>query len=192
MKTTLPVVAILFALGMPVAHGNPDVWVEAGSTYRFEDGHVTGLAFEWRFDEYFSARTVNTYDANRSGALESEEVERLRTEAFDPLEKFDYYVHIWVGGEKRETPKIDEFSASIKDEKLVYRFTVALTPPADPGVGEIVASLFDEKIYVDFRFFEENFLLVEGAMGQDCKFRVARGKGAQSGHPRPVTLTCGG
>ena len=134
MKKTFSAVAILLALGVPAAHGNPDVWVKAGATYSFEDRHVTGLSFEWEFDEYFSSRTLRTYDANQSGTLEPEEVEQLREEVFDPLRKFDYYVHIW--GRRRRSAKprsIDEFSASIKDRKLVYRFTVALTPPADPG-----------------------------------------------------------
>ena len=135
---------------------------------------------------------MRAYDADRSGVLEPNEVEHLRREVFDPLKKFNYYVHIWAGGEKRDSPSIDDFSASFDDKKLVYRFTVALTPPADPAAGDIVASLYDEEIYVDFRFFEKNFLLVHGAMSPGCKFKIARGKGAQSGHPQPVTLNCGG
>ena len=192
VKIIFLAVAVLFAMGAPVAHGNPDVWVKAGATYRFEDGKVTGISFEWKFDQYFSSRTMRTYDADQSGVLEPKEIEHLRSEAFDPLKKFDYYVHIWVGAEKRENPSIDDFSARFDDKKLVYRFTIALTPPADPAAGDIVASLYDEQIYVDFRFFKKNFLLVEGAMSPGCKFRIARGKGAQSGHPQPVTLKCGG
>ncbi len=183
--------ALIAAMGAPVVHANPDVWVRAGATYHFEDRKVSAITFEWRFDAYFSSRTIQTYDRDRSGVLEVAEIADLRGEAFDPLNKFDYYVHIWVGREKRGGPRIEKFTAAIDDRKLVYRFTVRLTPPADPAVEEIIASLHDRDTVVDFRLFEKNFLLVDGAMDPDCKFRIARGKGAQSGHAQPITLSCG-
>ena len=192
MKKLLLATAMLIALGAPGAHANPDVWVKASMTYRFEDGKIAGITFDWRFDEYFSSRTIKTYDADRSGVLEAKEVERLRGEAFEPLEKFGYYVHIWVAGEKRENLNIEDFAASIDGNQLVYRYLVALTPPADPGAGDIVVSLYDKEIVVDFRFIKKNFLLVQGAMKPGCKFQVKRGRGAQSGHLQPVTLKCGG
>jgi len=182
--------ALLAAMGAPEVHANPDVWVRAGATYHFEDSKVSAITFEWRFDAYFSSRTIQTYDRDKSGVFEATEIDRLRGEAFEPLEKFDYYVHIWDGTKKRDHPQIEAFDAAIDDRKLVYRFTVRLTPPADPAVQKIIASLYDPNIVVDFRLFEKNFLLVDGAMDPDCKFRIARGKGAQSGHTQPITLRC--
>ena len=183
---------MLFALGAPGVQANPDVWVKAGMTYRFEDGKISGITFDWRFDEYFSSRAIETYDGDRSRVLEATEVGRLRGEAFDPLGKSGYHVHVWEAGKKRENLGIEDFTASIDGNLLVYRFTVGLTPPADPGAGDIVVSLYDKEIHIDFRFIEKNFILVQGAMTPGCKFRVARGKGAQADHRQPVTLKCGG
>ena len=67
-----------------------------------------------------------------------------------------------------------------------------VVPPGDPSEGPVIVSLFDPDNVVDFQFAKSNFLLVDGEVKEGCKFRVARGKGEQSGHPRPVTLTCGG
>ena len=192
MRATYFAAVLLAAVWVSDAHANPDVWVRAGATYRFEDMKVAAITFEWRFDEYFSDRTIRTYDSNENGVLEPKEVEQLRGEAFDPLKKFDYYVHIWVGGEKRENHQIESFEARVDNTKLIYRFTVALTPSANPRAEEVIASLYDKEIYVDFRLFENSFLLVQGVMSFDCKFRIARGKGAQSGHAQPITLKCGG
>ena len=178
-------------LKVPNVSANPDVWVKAGLTYRFADGKLTGLKFNWRFDEYFSSRAMQTYDCNQSGVLETAEAERLRVEIFDPLSKFDYYVHLWVAGEKQTILSIENFAATIDGAQLVYQFTVALQTPIDPSVGVIITSLYDQKIVVDFRFFTEDFLLVEGVLDPSCKFSIARGKGAQSGHPQPITLNCG-
>ena len=183
---------MLISLGAPGAQANPDVWVKASMTYRFEDGKITGITYDWRFDEYFSSRTIKTYDADQSGVLEAPEVGRLRGEAFDPLKNFGYHVHVWVAGEKRDNLKIEDFTARVDGNILVYRFAVALAPPADPVAGDIVASLYDKEIVIDFRFIKKNFLLLDGAMKPGCKFQIKRGTGAQSGHRQPVTLKCGG
>ena len=177
-------------LGITNADANPDVWVKTGLTYQFDNGKLSGLQFTWQFDEYYSSRSIQTYDTNQNKILESDEVSRLRAEAFDPLARFGYYIHLWVGGEKHKQLTIKDFAATIDGTQLVYRFTAALIPPADPNTDAIVTSLYDDKIVVDFRFFKENFLLVEGDIDPGCKFRIARGKGAQSGHPQVVTLKC--
>ncbi len=191
-KLILHAAAVLVATGAQAANANPDVWVRAGATYHFADQKVSGITFEWRFDAYFSSRAIRTYDRDKSGVLEAAEIEYLRARAFDPLERSDYYAHIWVGREKRGSPRIEMFTAEIHGGALIYRFTVPVTPPADPAADTIVASLHDRDIVIDFRLFEKNFLLVDGAMRPDCKFRIARGKGAQSGHAQPITLSCGG
>ena len=49
---------MLVTLGTPGAHANPDVWVKAAMTYRFDDGKITAVTFDWRFAEYFSSRTI--------------------------------------------------------------------------------------------------------------------------------------
>ena len=101
-------------------------------------------------------------------------------------------MHVWVGDGRREGHEVDRFSARVEDERLVLEFSVPVAPPADPGEGPVVVSLFDGENEVDFRFAESNFILADGEVRSGCRFRIARGRGEQSGHPRPVTLTCGG
>ena len=191
VKALLLALVVAVSLGVGRVNANPDVWVTAGIIFRFEDARVNGLTYVWRFDDYYSSRAVQTYDSNRDGTFGPQEVARLRAESFDPLTRFGYYVHVWANGEKRKTPDIENFTVSIEDAHLVYRFTVPLIPSADPSTSPVVASLFDNNTVVDFRFSETDFLLVDGTMGAGCKFRVARGKGALSDHSQVVTLKCG-
>lgn len=191
VRASLPAIFLASSLGTTPARGNPDVWVEAGIVFEFEEYRVTGLTFVWRFDDYYSSRAIRTHDHDRNGVLGPAEVEALRTGTFDPLARFDYYVHVWARGQKLEGHEVDRFTASVEEGRLVYEFSVPLTPPVDPDDGPMTASLFDEERVVDFRFSESDFLLVGGAMKTGCKFRVARGSGALSGHPQPVTLECG-
>ena len=190
--TSLPTVVALLCLATTPALANPHVWVEARITFELEEHRVGGLRFEWRFDDYYSSHAIRTHDLDADGALEPEEIRALRMDSFDPLARFDYYVHLWVGNERREGHEVDRFSAKVEDKRLVYELSVSVTPPADPREGPVIVSLFDGENAVDFRFAESEFLLADGEVKAGCKFRIARGRGAQSGHPRPVTLECGG
>ena len=186
-----PAVAALGLAATP-ALANPHVWVESRITFELEDHRVEALTFAWRFDPFFSSHAILIHDLDGDGALGTEEVRSLRTDAFDRLAHFDYYVHVWVGDAKRDGHEADRFSARVEDAHLVFEFSVPVAPPADPDEGPVVVSLFDGENEVDFQFAESNFLLVDGDLSSGCGFRVARGQGEQSGHPRPVTLTCGG
>ena len=174
------------------ALSNPHVWVETRITVEFEDHRVEGLRFAWRFDDFYSSHTIRTHDLDDDGALGPEEVRALRAEEFDPLARFDYYVHVWVGDARHAGHEVDRFSARVEDKRLIYEFSMPVTPPADPGQRPVVVSVFDHENEVDFQFADTDFLLADGEVKKGCRFRVARGRGEQSGHPRPVTLTCGG
>ncbi len=184
------VIALALFIPAPV-EANPDVWVKSAVTYHFSDNRVTGLTYRWRFDNYFSSRNIETYDLDKSGQFESDEMERLRRETFDPLVKHGYHAHVWQDDSRYADLEATDFNAGIEDERLVFGFHLRLEPSADPFAGPVISSLFDAETVVDFRFVKKKFLLVEGTMPSGCKFRVARGKGAQDAHPQPVTLTCG-
>ena len=184
------VVALTVTLAAAEARANPDVWVETTITVAFDEQRVSGLDFSWTFDDFYSAHTIQTYDLDGDGTLNPLEVRNLRGETFDPLSPAGYFVHIWSGEEKLEGVHVDRFAARIERARLVYEFSVGLTPPLDPRTEPVTVSLFDRENFVDFSFSNSPFLLVSGEMMPGCKFRIARGKGAQSGHPQPVTLAC--
>lgn len=186
------IVALTVTMAAAEAHANPDVWVETTITVAFDEQRVSRLEFSWAFDDFYSARAIQTYDLDGDGTLNSQEVRKLRTEAFDPLSPADYFIHVWSGEEKHEGHGVDRFAARIEEKRLVYEVALTLSPPLDPKLKPVTVSLFDPEVVVDFNFADSAFLLVSGEMTPGCAFSVARGKGAQSGHPQPVTLACEG
>ncbi len=189
---TLAALVLALSLTAPQAQANPHVWVEARMAFEIEEHRVTGLTFVWRFDDYYSSSTIRSYDRDRDRAFTPAEIRALRTGTFDPLGRSDYHVHVWTGGGRREGHSIGRFTARIEEGRLVIEFSVPVTPPADPSEDPVIVSLFDRKNVVDLSFRPSDFLGVVGELKPGCKFRVGRGKGEQSGHPRPVTLWCGG
>ena len=192
LGASLAAAVAALSLTATAALANPHVWVESRITFELEDDRVEALTFAWRFDYFYSSHAIRTHDLDGDGALGPEEVRSLRADSFDPLARFDYHVHVWVGDARRKGHEVDRFSARVEDERLVLEFSVPVAPPADPGGDPVVVSLFDGGNEVDFRFAESDFILADGDVKPGCRFRVARGRGEQSGHPRAVTLTCGG
>ena len=185
-------VALTVSLGATEARANPDVWVETTITVAFDDRLVSGLEFSWAFDDFYSAHTIRTYDLDGDGTLNPLEAKHLRAETFDPLSPAHYFVHVWWGEERYEGLLVDRFAARIETTQLVYEFFMGLKPALDPTEEPVTVSLFDQDRFVDFNFSDSPFLLVSGEMTPGCSFRIARGKGAQSGHPQLVTLACEG
>ena len=192
VETSLAAAVAVLSLAAAPVLANPHVWVESRITFELEDHRVEALSFAWRFDDFYSSHAIRIHDLDGDGTLGPEEVRALRADSFDPLARFDYFVHVWVGDARREGHEVNRFSARIEDERLVLEFSVPVTPPADPGEGPVVVSVFDRENEVDFQFAETEFLLADGEVKPGCGFRVARGRGEQSGHPRAVTLDCGG
>ena len=186
------VVALTVTLAATEARANPDVWVETTITVAFDEQRVSGLDFSWTFDDLYSAHAIQTYDLDGDGTLNPPEVRNLRAETFDPLWLAGYFVHIWSGEEQYEGLDVHRFAARIERARIVYEFSVGVTPPLDPRTEPMTVSLFDRENFIDFSFSDSPFLLVSGEMTPGCTFRIARGKGAQSGHPQPVMLACDG
>ena len=176
-------------VGRAYIYANPDVWVKARITYYFEDNLVTQLNYLWNFDDFFSSRTIVKYDRNSNGIFESEELALLQREIFDPLSQFNYHVNIWKEGNKLKKIMAKNFKARIEAKKLVFDFSVPLMPPANPGEGPLITSLFDKKLVLDFSLFKKKFLIVKGFMRPSCKFQIKRGKRSQN-FSQIVTLKC--
>ncbi len=171
-------------------YANPDVWVKSRITYYFEDHLVTQLTYLWNFDDFFSSRTIKKYDRNNDRIFELEELALLQREIFDPLSQFNYHVNIWKEGNKLKKIMAKNFKARIETKKLIFEFSVPLMPPANPGEGPLITSLFDRKFVLDFSLFKKKFLIVKGFMRPSCKFQIKRGKGSQTNYSQILTLKC--
>ena len=180
---------LALAFAAPAAQANPDIWVKSKIVYRLQNEAVVGLALEWRFDRYFSSRTIGTIDVDGDGAFSESEAARLRQEIFDPLSEDRYHLHVLSDGAPRDFT-VAAFEPGIDGEHLVYRFAVRLGSPVPYTREALVVSQHDGETVFDFSFMEQNFLLVEGPLAAGCKFRIGRGKGPLKGHDKTIALVC--
>lgn len=181
--------AWLLAAG--AAHANPDIWVKSAITYHVEDESVVGLTLEWRFDQYFSNRTIRDFDRSGDGAFDESESATLRQKAFDPLSQDRFHLHVLANGEPKAFDVVDFAPRVEAEEVLVYRFTARFDRPVPYRDVPLIVSQHDDAVIFDFSFSDGEFLLVQGPFDAACKFRIGRGSGRLSGHKQTVALVCG-
>lgn len=159
---------------VPVASGHPHVFIENSLTLVFDKQGLVGVHVTWSFDEFFSNMIVCDYDSNRNGELEGTEVKNIREKAFSNLKNFDYFTFIRIDRKPFKVQYIREFSAELKDGKLIYRFLIPCNVKAVAAYKQFVISQYDPTYYTSVFFAEENPIILKGAKGLDAGYHIEK------------------
>ena len=187
----LMIVAAL-ALARPAA-AHPHVWLDSVITFVFEGDKLTALRLTWSFDEFFGTAIIRRFDQNRNGRFEPDENAQLEAGAFASLKDYGYFVYMKAGDKPMPVERITGFQGSVRNNQLVYDFTVPLPTPVDPATTEFVLSLFDETYFVEVSLDANDPVRFSGMAPGRCSF-VIREEGSVStfgvSAPQTVALSC--
>ena len=76
---------------------------------------------------------VADYDHGKEGSFTDAEAADLKKGAFDNLRNYHYFLAFSVGGKPVALPPIKDFKPSIRDGKLVYSFSLPISPRGHAG-----------------------------------------------------------
>lgn len=173
---------VLLALALlapaAAAEGHPHIWIRATATLQFENGKITGIHHEWVFDDFFSNALISDFDKNKNKQFDPDEVQELEKNAFVALKEFGFFTHVRVDGKDVTIETTRDFAPSIKDGKVVYRFTAVLPQPVDPRAAKFAAGVYDHSYYVDVEVNPQIGVKLAGGGSEACKFAVVEDKEA--------------
>lgn len=176
LKTLLVALALLAPAAAAEAH--PHIWIRATATLQFENGKIIGIHHEWLFDDFFSNALISDFDKNKNKQFDPDEVKELEANAFVALKEFGYFTHVRVGGKEVTIETVRDFAPSIKDGKVVYRFTALLPQPVDPRAAQFHAGIYDHSYYVDVEVNPQLGVKLAGGGSEACKFAIVEDKEA--------------
>jgi len=160
IKNYLLLIVLLIVFHKIEAH--PHVFINTSITFVFDmDGNISGVKSKWVFDENFSATIKLDYDKNNDGQFSKEESDTVESEAFDNLKDVHYFTSIIVDGEKHLVEKVDDFRASITDNKIVYEFFIPFHINVETISKKIKILIYDESYYIDVEPVMENYIRLE-------------------------------
>jgi len=157
------------------SRAHPHIWIDAVATLVFADSKLTEVRIQWTFDELFSGALRDQFDPNKTGSFSGQALTDLKADAERGLKEFNWFTHLKIGGKELTVATGKDFSATIEGDRVVYRFTVPVTPPVDPAVTPVTLSLYDQSFYIDVALAKDNPVRIEGAT--PCKTAVITDKG---------------
>ena len=165
----LRIAALTVLLSTAVATGveaHPHVFISNRMTVVFEHGVLKGMSFFWTFDQMFSAMILHDFKADAAGTFGPTVVDAIKSNDFDNLENYHYFLVFYEGKKQLAKIKIEQFTPSVtSDKKMVYSFFVPLDLPVTAAEQAVRVTVYDDSYFVAFDIMHVEDVTV--AAGQD-------------------------
>ena len=139
-------------------------------------GSVTGVRYDWTFDDMFSAFATQGIDAKTKGQFSRQELAPLAQENVSSLKEFDYFTFAKANGKKVEMKDPTDYylDYNTKDTVLTLHFTLPFKTPIK--AKELNVDIYDPEYFVDFSFKDtKNPIGLVGAPA-NCKLSIDKPK----------------
>ena len=164
----------LFLSAPGAANAHPHVFIDARVTFQFNDNSLQGFWAEWAFDELFTSMIVLDFGAPRQGSFSDSLIQEIHDGAFSNLQFYDYFTYVIADGKSHATDSIEQFSAFMRNHRIVYRFFVPFRHPLDNRERTLRVRMYDHTFFTDIAFERQRPVLVESDLRLEYDHRVVR------------------
>ncbi len=105
-------------------NAHPHVFIDGDVKVIFDKNGLAGFQVNWVFDIMFSDMMIRDFDMNRDDKFNQGEQKTLKTESFNNLKEFNYFILININSKKFDVKFAKDFKALIKKGKMIYSFFV--------------------------------------------------------------------
>jgi ABC-type uncharacterized transport system substrate-binding protein len=159
----------LTLLGVQSASAHPHVWVDTQSAFIFdEQGHVRAIRIIWRFDELYSAFSIQGSDENQDGKTDAAELQALADNNVKFLAEWSYFTNIKAGLGDAQITEVTEYGVADEDGTLVLWYELPLEFPVDVTKVALRFRTFDPGYYVAFDADPEAKIELVGDAPANC------------------------
>lgn len=167
---------VLICLFSPVSvTAHPHVFIDSRVTFQFGEQELEGFWVEWNFDQLFTSMIVMDFGAPREeGPFTPEVIRTIREGAFSNLQYYDYFTCAVVDDREYPAQDVEQFSAFMRDRRVVYRFFVPFRHPLDERLRTVRVRMYDETFFTDIAFEENHPVAVDSPVPLTEEHRVRR------------------
>ena len=142
-------------------------------TAKFDlQGQVSGLSYNWTFDEFFTAYAVDGQDLNKNGQAEPNELAALLDEILGNIQVINYFT---VFDKKLTTPKLAKaqpLESKMLDRQLQLSFYVPFQKPVSLDTSPMRFSIYDDEFYIAMNFEPKSHGKIVPASVDKCSAAV--------------------
>jgi ABC-type uncharacterized transport system substrate-binding protein len=115
---------------------------------------------------------VTDYDCNQNNQLEPSEITIIQSEAFDSLVEYDYFTFIKICGRSFKVTSVQDFSASLIVNQLIYQFFILCPVSGDSVFKEIIISQYDPTYYSNVALEKKQPIVFENEEGFETRYHI--------------------
>lgn len=149
------IMAVMLGVSSVYANAHPHIFIVQRLEAAFDGKGLAGFNVRWKFDDMFAGMIAEDHDRNHNGRLEPDEVQSIRENAFSYLAEFNYFVFIKIENKPFKVKYTTDFTATLEDGRLEYRFFVPCHVRATRNVKKITVATYDPSYYSAI-FFAKN------------------------------------
>jgi ABC-type uncharacterized transport system substrate-binding protein len=146
-------VACLFLLSAPAltSMAHPHVWIDYSASAQMAGQKLVAVRETWTFSKGFPISMVGDFSGmTKSGPVDPTHTAMFKVQAFEMLKGSDYFTHIFIDGKPASLGEARDFSVSVEDGHIVYRFMVPLATQPDVKRTAVTLGIYDDSFFVDF------------------------------------------
>jgi len=151
----LSMLVIILSSWVVPAESHPHIFIVQRLSMAFDEKGLAGIRVHWKFDDMFAGMIAEDHDRNQNGHLEPDEVKSIRENAFSYLAEFNYFVFIKIENTPFKVKYTTDFTATLQDGRLEYRFFVPCHVRATQSIKKITVATYDPSYYSAI-FFAKN------------------------------------
>jgi len=175
--TIISIIAIIFLTTFRgVALSHPHVFIVQRIKIIFNNKGLAGFNIQWAFDDMFASMIAGDYDKNKNKVLEKSEVALIHKKAFSHVSNYNYFTFIKIDGKKFDVKFIQNFSANLHNNKLIYEFFVPCHVTATNVFKHIIVATYDPSYYSAILFAEKNSASLDNLKAFEVKTAVKEDK----------------
>ena len=139
---------LISALRPIPAASHPHVFVDVSLTFALDDTGLTSIRQNWLFDDMFTQAIMSDLGLTPETLNTPQGQETIRNGAFAYLKNYGWFTFIESGGKRIPVTETRDFRASLRENRLVYDFTMPLDLPLDQ-IRDFRMGVFDKEYYTD-------------------------------------------
>jgi ABC-type uncharacterized transport system substrate-binding protein len=135
---------------MTVAH--PHVYIDMEMSLDVDSQGIAGLWQRWTLLRNFSPDIIIQYDEDKNGFFDENEQKNIYNKAFLGAAPYYYFTFITIDDREYVSLKVENFSAVIQGDLVIYSFYIPTGISADEKLKSIEVVTYDPTGYVSFGF----------------------------------------
>jgi len=152
------------------AQAHPHVWINYSMVAQTQGTLLVAMQQTWIFSKGFPFSLVGDFsNMPKSGPLNAGYTATFKAQAFSLLKSSDYFTHVFVDGRAVAVGEARDFSVSIEQGHVVYRFLLPLVKPVDFKRERVTLGVWDETFFVDFESAAQPVLTLSAGSPLNCK-----------------------